>query len=112
MSRLIELQPKWLLHGLSRRGLVFLCPHCRSVKLTCFFEPTPQKAQFQLLAENGVVGLDEDGDPLRVEIVPCNPSAQWNIESGETFDGLSISPSIDASASGHWHGHIRSGVAK
>lgn len=31
----------------------------------------------------------------------------WKRESGETFDTLSLSPSIDVK--GHWHGHISQG---
>jgi len=29
--------------------------------------------------------------------------------TGETFEDMTLSPSIDASNSGHWHGHITNG---
>ena len=33
----------------------------------------------------------------------------WNRISGETFDTLSLVPSVDMSGVGHWHGHIVNG---
>lgn len=33
----------------------------------------------------------------------------WNLQGQEDFETLTLTPSIDASASGHWHGYIRNG---
>lgn len=51
--------------------------------------------------------LDDDSN-----IVPCNPATTWSatpaIEEA-TFENISFMPSLDASNSGHWHGHITNG---
>lgn len=115
--KLNELSPRWInspaarTAPVARVGVTFLCPCCRNVRLTCYTQPTPQKQQFLLLAENGIIEVDEDGDPKRADIVPCNPAAKWSIE-GDSFESLSIKPSIDASPSGHWHGYVTNGEAK
>lgn len=43
---------------------------------------------------------------LRTFDVP--PGFLWQRE-GETFETMTITPSVDASASGHWHGFVRNG---
>lgn len=58
----------------------------------------------------GRTGKEDDTD-----IVTCNKDAWWtciplpNNEPPPSFNSISIEPSIDASASGHWHGYIRAG---
>lgn len=36
---------------------------------------------------------------------------KWT-RDGDNFDTLTISPSVDASATGHWHGFIQGGQIK
>jgi hypothetical protein len=43
------------------------------------------------------------------EVAPCNETTCW-IFSGSDFETLSVTPSIDASKSGCWHGFITNGV--
>jgi hypothetical protein len=43
---------------------------------------------------------------LRTFDVP--PGIIWQ-RTGETFDDLTLTPSIDASPSGHWHGYVTNG---
>ena len=31
---------------------------------------------------------------------------------GETFETLTLTPSVDASAAGHWHGHVTDGEVR
>lgn len=68
-------------HGM---GLSFLCPHCRQVRLGVFYK-------------NPVDGR-----------VPSDDGLLWQ-RSGESFETLTLSPSIDTSEHGHWHGFIRDG---
>jgi hypothetical protein len=42
-------------------------------------------------------------------IVGCKEDVSWNFPSGVDFNTISVTPSIDASAAGHWHGHITNG---
>lgn len=45
------------------------------------------------------------------QCVTMRPEAVWTI-SGSDWSELTVAPSIDASASGHWHGLIKSGDLK
>ncbi len=102
--RLLELDPRWFTFahpadGVDIRiGLTFLCPHCRAQRLGVRFEPPIDPAG--LIASLGIAWPHGDGPT-------------WHRE-GDTFDTLTISPSIDASGreidfKGHWHGFIRNG---
>lgn len=123
--KLTDLNPRWFERDGQRVGLIFHCPHCiaagrkppvdgeewhpgRHVTLlTCFFAPTPKREQFRLIGAHGGT-LDEDGWPA-AHIVTCNPTQRWTIEAGAEFADLTLAPSLDSSASGHWHGFIRGG---
>jgi hypothetical protein len=81
----------------SASGLTFLCPHCRTQRLGVQFDP-PIDPQGWLAK-----GINW-------------PKAQhvWT-RTGDTFETLTLTPSIDASGSGiafdgHWHGFIRNGA--
>lgn len=110
--RLTELDPRWLVVDGKRLGLVFKCPHCQKCYLSCFFVPMPHisgddyhDCQYALFA---TVLPDTEVH----EIVPCRRDFAWTAMPAAdqaTFDNLSVTPSIDASASGHWHGWVRGG---
>jgi hypothetical protein len=95
--RLVDLEPHWamdadilvgdaILHDADRHGMgvTFLCPHCRVTRLGVFFR-------------NPIDGKGASDAPRL-----------WQ-RTGDTFEALSLSPSIDASAHGHWHGFIQNG---
>jgi len=42
------------------------------------------------------------------EVAACNQNSLWSI-SNDDFSVMTIMPSIDASASGCWHGFIKNG---
>lgn len=105
--RLRELDPRWaadadiVIGGVSkhfenRQGMAvsFECP--------CCFDPTTGHSRTRLAVwfENPVDGLPPTDDASRL----------WKRVSGATFDDLTLSPSIDASNVGHWHGHITNGA--
>lgn len=78
-------------------GISFDCPHCRTERLAVFFT-------------NPLDG----GEPA------VEPQFLWR-RSGDSFETLSLAPSIDAESgtvarhdgtiehSGHWHGYITNG---
>ena len=95
---LADLNPRWcvdadiVIGGVSRHyegrkgmGITFDCPHCRTTRLAVWFA-------------NPIDGGVPTDDATRL----------WQ-RTGATFDGLTLSPSIDASAHGHWHGFIKNG---
>lgn len=93
--KLIDLEPRWftLTKDGPRVGLTFQCPHCRKERLGIVFHHQGHEA---------------------IEDVYIKANAQnkdrfiWT-ESGDEFDSVTMMPSIDASASGHWHGYITNG---
>jgi hypothetical protein len=94
--KLIDLDPSWWnvqMPGRSGMGLVFLCPCCRSQYLGVWFA-------------NPLDG----GAPAPIEMMPA---PRWK-RVGETFETLTLTPSIDASRSDgkHWHGFITNGEIK
>lgn len=94
--KLTELDPKWISHaGRDRVGVRFLCPHCRSTYLAVLFK-NPVDGGFPVSDAYDGIG--------------ANFGNRWQ-RDGDTFDTLSISPSIDTSGTGHWHGYVTGGVA-
>lgn len=85
--KLAELEPRWMLSHDGREGIgvSFLCPRCRTSRIYVAF------------------GNPIDGGP------PVDAVTRWWNREGATFETLSLSPSIDASAIGHWHGYVTNG---
>lgn len=109
--RLVELDPQWLLKDGKRVGFTFISPvqhppHARSDgsvdptrwRQSCFPKPTPSDEQDELLGD--------------APVQQCNPASGWEIVGGidnATFETLTVTPSIDGSAGGLWHGLITGG---
>lgn len=84
--RLTELEPRWLnIGGRSGMGITFLCPCCRSERLPILFE-----------------------NPLDGGAPEAGVRTRWT-RTGNTFETLTLTPSIDARNSGHFHGFITAG---
>lgn len=97
---LLELEPLWLTSGPDRYGMgvSFRCPHC-DTRLAIWFEnPLDGGTSVNPTTHRG---------PL------------WKRTSGEDFDTLTLTPSINAMERDpdtrlvvvlHWHGFIQNGV--
>jgi hypothetical protein len=87
--KLTELDPRWTAHikGQKGQGIIFLCPHCKTHFIGIHFA-------------NPLGG----GPALAAPSGSPNPE-RWE-RTGDTFDTLSIIPSIDAKC---WHGFITNG---
>lgn len=103
--RLSDLEPRWIHPNL----FVFRCPHCREVLLSCKNMEMTIKQQREIFEK-------EFGDEWNQLIVPCKPEQSWLISGSVPIDtraafimDLTVAPSIDASAAGHWHGNITNG---
>jgi hypothetical protein len=110
--RLVELEPRWLViavryppdrarpavvrHGM---GISFLCPHCEDQRLVVMFSNPLDGGPAEAL----------EPDPERPGSL--RPTRLWQ-RNGRTFQSLTLSPSIDVSASGHWHGVIVDGEVR
>lgn len=96
--RLTELDPRWFTMDDNSDivGVTFVCPCCAS---RSGYRP-----------RLGVLFREEiDRDRLPNTAHWCRPGEKWHRE-GETFETLTLSPSIDASSDGHWHGFVRNGA--
>lgn len=104
--KLTELKPRWVGYGDPAtessiiNGVSFLCPHCgkeTGQRLAVMFHPA----------------IDKWGWIARgVEI--HHGAIEWTRGVGDTFDTLTLSPSINAQAArmdfqNHWHGFIING---
>lgn len=95
--RLTELDPRWLGFDGERLGLSFECPHCRTQRLAVAFHHRGHELidDAHIRAAGGGIG-----DHI------------WVLEASSDFETMTLTPSIDASASGHWHGFITNGEIK
>lgn len=73
-------------------GLTFECPHCRVERLGVIFHANGHPA-IKSTEPSTILG---------------NSKTIWTL-IGTSFNDLSLTPSIDASKTGHWHGHIKNG---
>lgn len=93
--RLTDLNPRFyvLVDGGPRVGLTFECPHCRETRLGVLFHHRGHEAM-----EDEVIHAE----------APANHDPIWTWD-GTDFTDLSLSPSVDASGRGHWHGFVSNG---
>ena len=105
--RLTELDPQWIIKDGKRVGFTFISPvqHNSTNKTvwrqSVFAVPTTSDEQFNLLGD--------------APVQHCNPGCGWKIEgelSNASFDTITVTPSIDGSQGGLWHGHITNGEIK
>jgi len=97
MVKLKDLEPRYFgLDDTGRTvGLTFLCPHCLKERLGVFFHERGQEA-----VQDSYIKAHSPGT-----------NHIWT-KTGMSFDNLTLEPSIDASATGHWHGFILNGEIK
>lgn len=122
--RLVDLDPRWLIFEGRRVGFIFRCPLSGKRGQwwqTCFVERF-----FLFKGRDGEYRCDEDPftpdsqcgivtecvPEAREWFQPCNPDHLWSIAGGienASFDLVSVTPSLDGSKGGLWHGHITNG---
>jgi hypothetical protein len=95
--KLTELEPRYFVRheGGQPVGITFDClckPNC------------PSRLAIALHMD----GTNFDPDPSNPQQFEAGDTI-WTITSGDSFENLSLSPSIDASKAGHWHGFIMNG---
>jgi hypothetical protein len=127
--RLTELDPRWFAEpGREGQGVVFLCPHCRGGYIAApFTNPLDGGAPFDVGTEQArpirrlweilygdVESPAEKGTTRAGAVLPVGawvipPGCLWQ-RTGDTFETLSLSPSVDASRAGCWHGFLTNGA--
>jgi hypothetical protein len=108
--RLVELKPHWIgLNGWAAPepfyiGLSFLCPHCPADL------PEHGQTRRRRLAVSFWPPIDPGNWAKRFAVPFVPTSAAHRRISGETFDTLTLEPSIGFESIGHWHGRITNGA--
>lgn len=97
-QRLVDFQPRWV----TPHFFIFKCPHCGKAWLSCKSVPMMIREQREALE---AIGLSLH------EVAPCNQATCWTFSSHD-FATITVHPSINAEASGCWHGFITDGVCK
>lgn len=92
--RLTDLEPQWLTPDM----FMFKSPSGHGDWLTCKRVPMGLKEQYDMIypAHKGKI------------VVQTVEGMAWKFE-GNDFATMTVTPSIDASASGNWHGFITNG---
>jgi hypothetical protein len=97
--KLTDLDPKWLCVNGHRIGFTFVSPTNPKWRQSCF-------------AVSGI-SIDEQLDLFGdYNTQGCNSECAWTIEGGinnADFDSITVTPSLDGSAGGLWHGLITNG---
>jgi hypothetical protein len=110
--RLLDFKPLWLNVDGKRVGFVFLCPHCQRCRLSCFGVAMPRISGDDPHESQCALFAQALGSAYEYDTVPCKPGFAWTFNPPidvANFETLTITPSLDASHSGHWHGHITNG---
>jgi hypothetical protein len=55
------------------------------------------------------IGHPDPAEGVWQDVVSCKKTCAWT-RTNDDFATMSITPSIDASQSGHWHGFITNGA--
>jgi hypothetical protein len=93
--RLMDLSPRWYAGRTGdRQGITFDCPCCAG--------------KVRLAIAIHLDGTNLDPDPANPQQFAADEFV-WNIAGGDGFENLSLTPSVDASKAGHWHGHVTGG---
>lgn len=98
--RLSELHPRFFINRTSDHpiGITFECPCCLG-------------SGQRLAVAIHMDGTNFDPDPDNPQQLPTDERV-WSVVDGDSFENISLSPSIDASDAGHWHGYITNGEAR
>jgi len=108
IMKLLDLDPHWITFGYlppedaGKRlyiGIRFNCPHCLTQRLAVMFTPPIDDNVLWKYAT-----WDHYADVISQE-------GKWN-RTGETFETLTLKPSINTEFHGHWHGFIENGEIK
>lgn len=95
--RLVDLEPRWL----APYFFVFRSPTNPAWWQSCAGRPMQHREQREL--------VEAAAPDLEGKIQFCDPASAWTI-TGTDFESLTVTPSLDGSKGGLWHGHITNGA--
>ena len=112
--KLTDLDPRWLLRDGLRVGFIFKSPTNQHWYQSCMIAPTDHSVQHQLF-NDALADVVENPDYGWTKVQGCKPECAWNVLGGidgASFDTITVTPSLDGSPGGLWHGFITNGEIK
>jgi hypothetical protein len=97
--RLADLFGEWIVRDGRRVGVRFVCPTCPQI------EGAPTLAVLFANPPDGGAAWPDDPQALG-----NNEGRRWTL-TGDTLEAMALSPSVDCSKCGHWHGIVSHGEA-
>jgi hypothetical protein len=130
--KLLDLEPKWLMFEGRRVGFLFRCPlpgksdSWQSCFVEKFYLFKARTGEYLKGADGEWLGSAPDSQcAIILECAPhlrelgnscnwqsCDPECQWVVEGGianASFETISVTPSLDGSKGGNWHGFVTNG---
>ena len=103
IRKLIDYKPRWF-------GLNSISESSKTIKIGFTFRCPCKKCEESIDKGTRLAVYVTPIDPnnLLAETTWVQPVPTWK-RIGEDFETLTLEPSIDASMTGHWHGHIING---
>jgi hypothetical protein len=100
--KLTDLDPRYYVNGIHPHpvGITFDCPCCKG-----------SARAVRLAIALHLDGTNFDPDPSNPQQFAAGETI-WTIAAGDSFSDISVTPSVDASKNGHWHGFITGGEIK
>lgn len=111
--RLVDLDPRWLTRAGQRVGFVFKSPTNPKWYQSCLVAALPWREQHEVF-NSAVSDLVEKPEYGWTKVQGCSEGCAWAVAGGienATFETMTVTPSIDGSAGGLWHGFITNGAA-
>lgn len=105
--KLTDLEPRWLTQDV----FIFRNPTGGNDWLTCKRVPMSMKDQYQMVYGDVIDWPGRKTEWVGKTVVFTQPEYAWSFD-GNDFESMTVTPSIDASASGNWHGFITNGEIK
>lgn len=110
--KLTDLDPRWLVSDGKRVGFIFKSPSDPRWYQSCVISPTTRGRQHDLF---DAALADQFGEFGWTKVQGCKPECSWTVLGGidnATFETMTVTPSLDGSPGGLWHGFITNGVAQ
>lgn len=113
--RLMDLDPRWLVEDGRKVGFVFKSPTDPKWWQTCLFEPgrkmfcCPNCTREDEFCPHSQSGLVMAAGVSAEAFQGCNRDCGWTAHGDLDFETLTVTPSLDGSAGGLWHGFITNG---
>ena len=111
--RLLDLDPLWCSDfgapAHAKQGVTFLCPHCRKIRLGVWFDVPIHGSPPINIEKERSARLDCDHPEHQPELAEVHFGGKHWHREGDSFENLTLTPSLDCSHFGHWHGNVVNG---